>query len=469
MSPQNHDEHEKHQGSDSSPGRASTTGDGGQAADPQVIGTNDPVMTSGPSYRSEWKEHPDSNMVIETSRIREPDEARTPDLVMVPVEYDPTPHNRSDAKDGKEKGDGNGKEKGRKDGERSDGHAKQGESKPEQGHHDRDESDDRHGGDRGQPALAPSLTRILLFSGLVALVCGVVGAWGYSYFFGGKSKSEDQKQSSSGGKKSGGGSEQGKSGSGKKSKGSDEEEAGSASNEADTIPGFTTAEDADSLRKQIGHVTERLDALQHRLDQIRGPRDQTPPDLHTLQIKMGELSRTVDEVADLPSRVRRMTNRLEELEQQIKMVKDRQSAREDSDLNKPVVVVDRAPNVIASGSAPPGSTSAFSAETDAPDAALKQAIQLFKLGQYPIAANILTKLRETRPDDARVWYFSALVNGLTTGQWDGETRRFAERGAEMERAGIPSRPAIDRALSGVTPTQGGDWLGGIRGRISKRS
>lgn len=125
----------------------------------------------------------------------------------------------------------------------------------------------------------------------------------------------------------------------------------------------------------------RLDALQQWLDQLRGPRDQTPPDMHTLQIKLGELSRTIDEVADLPSRVRHLGNRLEDLQQQIKIVKDRESAREDIDQNRPVVVTDKHPSMFRSvGPAPPGSAPEFT-EADVPDAALQQAIDLFKLGQ----------------------------------------------------------------------------------------
>ena len=57
-----------------------------------------------------------------------------------------------------------------------------------------DGSGDRHEHEHGQSVRAPSLTRILLFPGVVALVCGVAGAWGYWYFFG-SAKSGDQKSS----------------------------------------------------------------------------------------------------------------------------------------------------------------------------------------------------------------------------------------------------------------------------------
>lgn len=469
-------------------------------AGPEVIETTDPVVSSGPRQTAAWKDRPDSTVVVETNRIREPIAPHAPGVVIVPYQEKPlTQPSRgggdhreknqnkdksSDEDDAEQEKDDDARSEsksrdrssGKKDGlkaEKSNGKhredAREKGGKPE--YRSEDHDDDREDEDDAQHA-APSMTRILLFAGLVALVCGVAGAFGYSYFFGGKGKSDDQKQSASGGKSSGGGSEKSK-GSGSastKSKGSNDEQAGSASNEADTIPGFTTAEDADSLRKQIGHLTERLDALQHRLDQIGGPRDQTPPDLHTLQIKMGELSRTMDDVASLPSRVHRLGSRLEELQQQIKMVRDRESAREDRDTDKPAVVVDKTPSLVKSSDpAPPGAAAPAYSSSDAPDAALEQAIELFKLGQYKLAANVLSGLRQTRPDDARVWYFSALANGLTTGKWDEQTREYAQRGADRERAGTPARTAIDHSLSGVTRTQGLEWLNAIRNRQGKRA
>jgi tetratricopeptide (TPR) repeat protein len=60
--------------------------------------------------------------------------------------------------------------------------------------HDRDRSSDRREDRRGQSVQTPSLTRMVLLLGFVALVCGVVGAWGYSHFVG-SAKSGDQNSS----------------------------------------------------------------------------------------------------------------------------------------------------------------------------------------------------------------------------------------------------------------------------------
>ena len=71
------------------------------------------------------------------------------------------------------------------------------------------------------------------------------------------------------------------------------------------------------------------------------------------------------------------------------------------------------------------------------------------------------------PDDARVWYFTALANGLTSKKWTGETEELVTRGIERERYGTPPAADIDAAFSGLTRTNGKDWLAYYRGRASK--
>jgi hypothetical protein len=315
--------------------------------------------------------------------------------------------------------------------------------------------------------------RTLMLAAALALVGGVLGALGYDSFSGGKSQSsDDHKQASSGSPSKGGGSEKGKfrsGGSSTKSKGSDEEETASALHEGNTIPGFTTAQDADALSKQIGDLAQRLDALQARLNAMERSSEPMPPDLHTLQVKMGELSRTIDDVARLPSRVHRIGTDLEALEQQVKMTRDRLTAIEDQDQTGPAPH-DSTPGVVpdSAPATPRVSATDRAEEIDAPVAALDQAVALFKLGQYPVAASILARLRTTQPDDARVWYYSALVRGLTNGQWEGEARTFAEKGVDCERAGTPPRPMIEQAVRGLTRPQGGEWLAGYRARVTRK-
>jgi tetratricopeptide (TPR) repeat protein len=103
-------------------------------------------------------------------------------------ETDSPPESSSETGNG-----GTGKEKGDEDhGER----AKKAQHKPREDHKPQQNSPgDRHEEKGGHSAKSPSLARILLYSGVAALVCGVAGAWGYSAMFG-SSKPDDHKSSS---------------------------------------------------------------------------------------------------------------------------------------------------------------------------------------------------------------------------------------------------------------------------------
>ena len=92
-------------------------------------------------------------------------------------------------------------------------------------------------------------------------------------------------------------------------------------------------------------------------------------------------------------------------------------------------------------------------------------IGLLERGQYATVREVFLRLQVAQPDDARVWYLSALAEGLARGDWDGEARRLAEKGLECERAGRPSTTQIDAALATRTPIKGEDWLASLRRRV----
>jgi hypothetical protein len=140
------------------------------------------------------------------------------------------------------------------------------------------------------------------------------------------------------------------------------------------------------LKEQIMDLMQRIDRMGERIDRMSRPKDETPPELRTMQIKMGELAREMDEVASLPAQVRHYDNRL-----------------------------------------------------------------------------------VAQPDDARVWYLSAPAEGPTSGNWDGEAKRLAEKGLECERAGHPSTARIDAAPATHTPIKGEDWIASLRRRVLSAS
>ncbi len=178
MEPHDQNEDDPHPRSDSPRRGEDAPDDGVPAAAPQVVATDDPAVASGPVFPHGSGGPSERTTVIETSRIRGPGEAFNPNPVVVPVESSPPPRGRDGA-------GGGGGTAGNSDKAPSDA-KREGKGGREGG------SD--HLGKPGHPAQGPSLTRILLYSGVVALVCGVAGAWGYSYFFG-SSKSGDEKSS----------------------------------------------------------------------------------------------------------------------------------------------------------------------------------------------------------------------------------------------------------------------------------
>ena len=90
--------------------------------------------------------------------------------------------------------------------------------------------------------------------------------------------------------------------------------------------------------------------------------------------------------------------------------------------------------------------------------AMEQAVDLFKQGKYAEAKDAFARLQAAYPDDARVWYFSALANGLATRDWKGESERLVKVGVAKEKAGSPDKAKIDAAFAGLTADNGKDWL-----------
>jgi predicted Zn-dependent protease len=92
-------------------------------------------------------------------------------------------------------------------------------------------------------------------------------------------------------------------------------------------------------------------------------------------------------------------------------------------------------------------------------------IGLLERGQMATAREVFLRLQVAQPDDARVWYFSAMAEGLTSGDWDGRARQLGEKGLKCERAGRPSSAQIDAALATRNPSKGQDWIASLRRRV----
>ncbi len=407
---------------------------------PITITTTDPVIETVVEHPSDWKIHPDTTVYVETTQMCEPGPLYVAGVRTVVFEDRLPRHGvRPDDAGRSNGGAGSRSEQGRGPGRQVD---------QDRGGRDRDQGNGTEGQDGGQgrgkeqsPLQSreqdrddrqdrpvehqqPSMMRTLLVTAGVALLCGVIGAMGYSYFFGSKTDNSSSEQSES--KKD--------SSSKKKSSGGSNEESGKESNSqtstSSSTPGFSSAEDADTLKKQIMDLMQQVDRLGERVDRMTRPKDETPPVLHTLQIKVGELAREMDELAALPAKVRHYDNRLETLQEEIKNFRARIESMQNSSTPTAAAGLDLPPRTgaISSGAGSLG---------DNPT--MELGISLLERGQFASAREIFQRLQLASPNDARVWYLSALAEGLTSGDWDGQAKRLAERGLERER-----RNAIDR-------------------------
>jgi hypothetical protein len=319
-----------------------------------------------------------------------------------------------------------------------------------------DEDQGQAGDDRPTPAHSPrelSPTKRLFVAAGGSIVAGVIAAMAYSHFFGSNAEKSSAKQfkaeaASNHSNKNGrdtGGNSQAESGA----------ELISDVPSAKSVPGFTPAADSNTLKKQIIDLMHRVDALAERIDRMAQPKDQTPPVLHTLQLKVADLSKELGQVASVPAQVRHLNSRFDVVAQDLKTLRSQME--------------------VIQGGQTSGSKSDLT-ETPAPRPETKDGIEkqsptmqlgisLLEHGQYVQAREMFLRLELSIPKDARVWYLAALAEGLTSGRWDGEAQRLAEKGIERERAGTPSTAQIDAALATTTPIRGQKWLASLRQRI----
>lgn len=414
------------------------------------VSTTDPIANVGDEREAEWGRHPEAAFALHTSQVRGT-VSGSGGAEGVSESAAPGGNYRAEGQGGGEKrsdspGEATANEEtsrhrsegGHHDKRKGHDESKQEGRRREDGHEHRPKKKERH----AKPEAGSSGWKSLVISGVLALVCGVAGAWGFNALFG-SSKSDGQKDSQ---KKEGG--KNNKKSSDNKSEDKNSEKSGNSSEGGDDsasasqIPGFTSSDDADTLKKEIKHLSDRVDQMSKRLDQVTVPEDKTPPVLHTLQVQLTDLAREVDQVARIPAELRQIERRLAALQEQMKIVRAQVATSDESS----------GMGLGAAAGLPPSTAAAGD------DPTLDLAIGLFQAGQYAQARQVLWRLGREYPKDARVWYFSALANGLASGVWEGETEALVEKGVECERSGTPSKAEIDTALAVLTPSTGQEWL-----------
>jgi hypothetical protein len=220
----------------------------------------------------------------------------------------------------------------------------------------------------------------------------------------------------------------------------------------------------DDMSSRIGDVQSELGTLGRELARLEGrlnartnapPAPPAPPDLAPLRTRIDDLVKESQRLSPLPATFESLRQRVDALDKGLNALRTDVAAvpkQLDASLNalKDAMVSRPAPDPVSPA-----------------DIARDLGAALFREGKYPAAREVFLTLVQNYPNDARLWYFAALTNGLTSGDWAGESEGMVRRGLACEQKGRPKRSDIDAQFSTFTKEQGKDWLEEWRKRGSR--
>lgn len=277
----------------------------------------------------------------------------------------------------------------------------------------------------------PAVPTVLALAGVVGLIAGIIGALAFSSFSGGSAKSAETTQ------------------------------AGAEGQAADA----DIKSRLDEMSAKFEGIDKRLEATEKRFDEM--PRS---AELTRLRRQVEESARSNEGVAELSKSVNGLDDRLNTIEKAQKELRI-QIAEARADQSKPDLSRTSLPALADSNTGPAsGSPESERRDTAKPlledvqvdDVSVERGAELFKQGKFADAYTVFKKLEQLKPDDARVWYFSALSHGLSGGGWKEDTRGLAMKGVEKEKAGNPATSVIDAAFKDLTSATGREWLAHYR-------
>ena len=208
------------------------------------------------------------------------------------------------------------------------------------------------------------------------------------------------------------------------------------------------------VQSEVGTLGRELARLEDRLN-ARTSAPPAPPDLGPLRTRIDDLVEESQRLSPLPATFESLRQRVDALDKGLNALRTEVAAvpkRLDAPLNalKDAMVSRSAPDQVSPA-----------------DIARDFGAALFREGKYPAAREVFLTLVQNYPNDARLWYYAALANGLTSGDWTGESERMVRRGLACEQEGRPKRSDIDAQFSTLKREQGKDWLGEWRKRASR--
>jgi TolA-binding protein len=220
----------------------------------------------------------------------------------------------------------------------------------------------------------------------------------------------------------------------------------------------------DALTSRIGEVQSELGTLGRELVRLEERLNATtnaqtappaPPDLTPLQTRIDDLVKENQKLSPLAATFQSLRQRVDALDKGLNALQTEVAAvpkQLDASLNalKDAMVSRPAPDQVSPT-----------------DTSRNLGAAMFREGKYAAAREVFLALIQNDPNDARLWYFAALANGLTSGDWTGESERLVRRGLECEQGGKPKRSDIDAQFSTLTREKGKDWLEEWRKRASR--
>jgi TolA-binding protein len=211
----------------------------------------------------------------------------------------------------------------------------------------------------------------------------------------------------------------------------------------------------DALTSRIGELQSELDTLGRELTRLEGRLNaktnapsapSAPPDLAPLQTRIDDLVKESQRLSPLPATFESFRQRVDALDKGLNALRTEVAAVPKQ--------FDASLNALKGAMVPRPAPAQFSPV----DAARDLGAILFRDGKYPAARDVFLTLVQIYPNDARLWYFAALANGLTSGNWAGDSEGLVRRGLACEQRGMPKRSDIDAQFSTLTKEQGKDWL-----------
>jgi TolA-binding protein len=197
-------------------------------------------------------------------------------------------------------------------------------------------------------------------------------------------------------------------------------------------------DDSKTLKAEIDGLQTDLKTLQARIEAM--PKATAAPDLAPLNAKIDAIAKDTESLSALPKKVEDLDHRVGSFDKAIVALRGEVDTLK-GDVKK---AAEPAP-------AAPASESAKPEDVAVSNAAMEQAVGLFKSGKYKEASDAFQKLTETLPDDARVWYYAALSRGSATKEWTGDTAKLVDKAVQREKAGTPDSSKIDAVFADLNP------------------